>query len=150
MDWDLVRSCYHPDAVDRHGSFEGGIDEFIDWFAKLLPEFESTSHCTGNQLVNVKGDTAFAEHYNRVFHRTKPTGDKPAADWILNLRYIDRMEKRNGEWRIAYRILAFDSERTDVVVPSEAPPPSQLASRQARQRGPLVSDGFAGAVKSSG
>jgi hypothetical protein len=31
------------------------------------------------------------------------------------------MEKRQGEWRIAYRIIALDSERTEVVPPSTAP-----------------------------
>lgn len=121
MDWELVRSCYHPDAIDRHGPFEGGVDDFIDWVADLLPNFETTTHFAGNQLVNVDGDVAHAEHYTRAYHRTKPVGSQPATDWILNLRYIDRMEKRQGEWRIAYRIIALDSERTEVVIPSTAP-----------------------------
>ncbi|MEI6002085.1 hypothetical protein H3V53_34635 [Paraburkholderia bengalensis] len=24
IDWDLVRTCYHPDAFDEHGSSGGG------------------------------------------------------------------------------------------------------------------------------
>ena len=28
-DHDLVRSTYHPDAYDDHGSFVGGIDDLI-------------------------------------------------------------------------------------------------------------------------
>ena len=39
MDWALVRSCYHPDAIDRHGAYEGGVEGFIEWAAKLLPTF---------------------------------------------------------------------------------------------------------------
>ncbi|WP_268959227.1 nuclear transport factor 2 family protein [Paraburkholderia elongata] len=30
MDFDLVRSCYHPDAIDRHGAYEGGVEGFIE------------------------------------------------------------------------------------------------------------------------
>ena len=46
-----------------------------------------------------------------------PGGDcqTPATDWILNLRYVDRLERRNGTWRIADRVLVCESERTDVV-----------------------------------
>ena len=56
MDFDLVRSCYHPDAIDRHGAYEGDIEGFIKWAADLLPTFESTMHFTGNQYVQVEGD----------------------------------------------------------------------------------------------
>ncbi len=27
MDQALVRSCYHPDATDEHGSFSGGVED---------------------------------------------------------------------------------------------------------------------------
>ena len=31
-DLDLVRSVYHPDALDHHHTaFDGTVDEFIDW-----------------------------------------------------------------------------------------------------------------------
>src|ERR1700738_1535593 len=59
------------------------------------------------------GDVGYAEHYARAFHRTRPDGDKPAADYVVNVRYIDRMERRNGEWRIADRMIAFETERSD-------------------------------------
>jgi hypothetical protein len=121
MDWDLVRSCYHRDAIDRHGAYEGSVEGFIEWAQELLPNFESTMHFTGNQYVKVNGNSAFAEHYCRAFHRTKRVGDAPATDWVVNIRYVDRFEKRNGEWRIADRMVVFDSERIDPVSPSSAP-----------------------------
>ena len=30
LDRELVASCFHSDATDTHGSFQGTIDEFID------------------------------------------------------------------------------------------------------------------------
>jgi ketosteroid isomerase-like protein len=115
MDWEMVRSCYHPDAIDDHGPFRGGIDAFIEWVQELLPKYQSTTHFSGNQLVEIEGDSAWAEHYARAYHRTAATDDAPATDWILNLRYVDRMERRDGEWRIAHRVLACESERTVVI-----------------------------------
>lgn len=115
MDWDLVRSCYHPDATDDHGSYKGNIDGFMDWVAVALAKFESTTHFTGNQLVEVRGDCAWAEHYARIYHRRAARDNIPAEDLIVNVRYIDRMERRDGEWRIAARVIVADSNRLDPV-----------------------------------
>ncbi|MFD1554627.1 nuclear transport factor 2 family protein [Paraburkholderia silviterrae] len=133
MDWDLVRSCYHPDAIDRHGAYNGGVEGFIDWAAELLPSFESTQHFTGNQYVEVHGDAAFAEHYAQALHRTKPAGDKPAMDWLVNIRYVDRMERRNGEWRIADRVVVLDSQRSDPVPHDLAPLENFTLGRRDKQ-----------------
>jgi hypothetical protein len=65
--------------------------------------------------VQLEGDVAFAEHYAQASHRTRPEGDKPAMDWVVNVRYVDRMERRNGEWRIADRVVVLDSQRSDPV-----------------------------------
>ena len=35
-DWELVRSCYHRDAVDHHGPYSGGIDGFIAWAIEFV------------------------------------------------------------------------------------------------------------------
>ena len=115
LDWVLVRACYHPDATDDHGSYSGGIDGFIAWAAAGLPRFESTTHFTGNQLVEVDGDTAWAEHYAIVYHRRAAGPDGPAADLIANVRYVDRVERRAGDWRIAARIVVVDSEKVEAV-----------------------------------
>ena len=48
-------------------------------------------------------------------------GDAPATDWVVNIRYVDRLEKRNDEWRIADRMVVLDSERIDPVASSSAP-----------------------------
>ena len=110
-DWDLLRSCYHPDATDDHGDYVGGIEGFIEYCKVGTLTFESTSHVTGNQLVEVDGDTAWAEHYAVAFHRLPASASGPAKDVVVNARYVDRFERRNGEWRIAYRVIVVDSER---------------------------------------
>jgi hypothetical protein len=42
-------------------------------------------------------------------------------DWVVNIRYVDRMERRNGEWRIADRVVVLDSQRSDPVPGDLAP-----------------------------
>jgi hypothetical protein len=115
MDWGLVRSCYHPDAVDNHGPYKGDVEGFIAWVSGLLPSYESTTHFVGQQLVEVDGNIAWHEAYCRAYHRTKATDGVPASDSILNIRYVDRMERRSGQWRIATRVVVVDSARTDSV-----------------------------------
>ena len=40
---------------------------------------------------------------------------------MVNIRYVDRFEKRDGEWRIADRMVVLDSERIDPVTSISAP-----------------------------
>lgn len=115
MDWDLIRSCYHPDATDDNGEFVGGVDAFIEYGKANLPNFLSTSHCICNQLVEVNGDVAYAEHYGIAYHRLPAGEDGVEKDWIATIRYVDRFERRDGEWRIAHRRSLVDADRVDPV-----------------------------------
>jgi len=113
-DADLMRGCFHPDAViELHE--ELNVDAFIEMGKMMFGQFEVTWHNSGNQLVEVDGDAAWAEHYTISSHRTAASGDNPASDFIVHGRYIDRMEKRDGEWRIARRKMVVDYSRNDVV-----------------------------------
>jgi hypothetical protein len=116
-DWDLVRSCFHPDATDDHGEYAGGVDGLVEYAKAGTLRFESTFHMTGNQLIEIDGDAAWAERYAIAYHRLAATGDAPAADWVVNTRFVDRMERRDGEWRIARRVCIIDSQRSDPVSP---------------------------------
>jgi len=122
MDFELMRSCFHPDATTDYGFFGGSVDDFIAAAQAQLPAFVRTTHNTGNQLVEVNGDTAWAEHYTVATHRMAEDAVGPERDFVTAVRYIDRVECRNGDWRIAKRVLVLDWWRTDAVVKiGEAP-----------------------------
>jgi len=129
MDFDLIRSCYHPDAIDDHGEFIGGIDAFIEYARENLPTFLSTNHCVCNQLVEVNGAVAFAEHYGIAYHRLAADAEQEERDWIATIRYVDRFEKRDGEWRIAHRRSLVDSDRIDMVRATLIPRDRMAGSR---------------------
>lgn len=128
IDMELLRSCYHSDAIDDHGEsqYVGDIDGFIRWVEPILHLFESSTHFLGQQLVEFDDDgkTAWVETYAFASHRTLP-GDasgRPVRDLVQNVRYCDRFEKRHGEWRIAHRIMVSEPSREDpVVLPSPRP-----------------------------
>ena len=112
MDETLVRSCYHTDATDEHGSFSGDVDAFIEWTWKLLRRYDSTMHFVGNVLVEPNGDTARAETYGIAFHQTE--GGPPERNLVTGFRFIDRFECRGGPWRIAKRVSTTEWVRRDL------------------------------------
>jgi hypothetical protein len=113
LDLVLVRSCYWPDATDSHGGFSGTRDEFVAWVEKFLARFESTSHFVGNLLVELAGEAAVAESYAIAFHRSPEP--RASLNGIIGVRYVDRFEKRGGEWRIARRVCVTEWSRVDDV-----------------------------------
>lgn len=112
----LTRACFHPDAViELHQPLT--VDELVALGGQVLGGFTVTWHVTGNQLVEVDGDRAWAEHYTTSSHRIPADEAGPERDFIAFGRYVDRAERRQGEWRIARRKYLLDCTRTDPVTP---------------------------------
>lgn len=106
-DLELVRSCYWPEATDVHGPFSGTRDEFVAWVERLLRRHTMTMHHVGNMLVDVRDEEAEAETYCVAYHSGDPAGDV-RWNYVAGVRYVDRFEKRSGEWRIADRMTAIE------------------------------------------
>ncbi len=108
MDLDLVRSCYHHDASGyEHGSFSGSVDEYLEWVGGLLAKYDATMHLVGNQLVEFDdADTAWVETYGISVHRSE--SGAPHLNLTTGFRFVDRFERRYGEWRIAHRVAVPD------------------------------------------
>ena len=127
-DWPRLREVFHPDAHDDHGEYKGGVDGFLAWVAERHARIGQSMHFLGNSLVEFAGpDLALVETYFIAAQRLGPEAG-PAARRMLEQagagseadsvdidvfgRYIDRMERRGGAWRIARRTVAFDVLRT--------------------------------------
>jgi ketosteroid isomerase-like protein len=105
LDRDLLLTIYHPDAVDDHGIFVGGPEQFADWVIDMHTRTHlSHQHCQFNSTIDLDGDVAHAETYYMfvALNRNGP----PFA--MSGGRYIDRLEKRDGRWAIADRICVRD------------------------------------------
>ncbi|MCB2060067.1 MAG: nuclear transport factor 2 family protein [Novosphingobium sp.] len=105
-DFALVRSLYHDDAIDEHGSmFRGGPDEFVAWLPQVTAAWELTRHEISNSVVAIDKDRAEGEHLVRAWHRTPPPDRR---EFIIHGRYLDRYERRAGEWKFYHRQLVLD------------------------------------------
>jgi hypothetical protein len=99
LDRDLVLSCYHADATDDHGAFMGNPQEFVEWVFDLHFKGQIfTQHHLTNHSCEIDGDTAHSETYYIFTAR-----NRDETLWIAGGRYLDRLEKRNGAWKIATR-----------------------------------------------
>jgi hypothetical protein len=131
MDSELVRSCYHPDATDSHGSFEGGVDEYLVWVWRLLKRYSMTMHYIANQLVEPFGEgRARCESYGMALHRTAGGGARD--NLTTGFRFVDDFERRDGEWRVARRVATTEWSRIDREGDWWAFPPSFVTGRRDR------------------
>jgi SnoaL-like domain len=119
-DAELVASVYHPDATDDHGSFKGlGID-FAEYVVRRLgANYEATMHTIGDSIIEFTGpDTARVETY--VCARQRKQDESGPILETFGGRYIDRFERRTGEWKIADRVVVREwdkVERIDLAFP---------------------------------
>ncbi|GAA1871511.1 nuclear transport factor 2 family protein [Pseudonocardia ailaonensis] len=105
-DLPLLKSVYHPDATDDHGIFSGNAHEFAEWLIGQPGRGDLvTQHHLTNSLVEVSGSEARAETYFVAVHR-RP-GSPPQVGRFGG-RYLDRLTRRDGAWRIAHRTVVHD------------------------------------------
>ena len=110
LDADLLRSVYWPDGTDDHGIFAGNAMDYVDWVMAYVGAWISTHHDNTNIMIELDGDTAFAESHWTGWYRLRAGED--IVDNVSNGRYLDRFERRNGEWRIAHRVCVSDWNRS--------------------------------------
>jgi ketosteroid isomerase-like protein len=109
-DLDMVRSAYHPDAVEDHGAYIGGVDGLVTFLAAAHEPFDGYQRFVTNFSIEVADDgrEAHAESYYLCVLRRDQKGELLANGG----RYVDRLEKRDGEWRILRRVVVMDWEGT--------------------------------------
>ncbi|KHK90289.1 nuclear transport factor 2 family protein [Novosphingobium malaysiense] len=108
LDTELILSAYWPDATDEHGNFlANSAQEFVDHAVPIIESMDLTTHFLGNILIDIRGEEAWVESYIQAFHRMSRE-DGSRYDHMSSSRFIDRMERRAGEWRIKRRVVVRD------------------------------------------
>ncbi|MDH4560775.1 nuclear transport factor 2 family protein [Pseudomonas taiwanensis] len=120
-DEELIRSVYHDDAYDDHGYWRGTGSDFARFLpARLTSANVATTHSITNVLIEVDGDTARSE--SQVMATLVRIGSPRMAD-VMGARYLDRLSRRNGEWKIDERTVVLDWHKVEAWVEAEAPIP---------------------------
>lgn len=111
-DYEMVASAFHPDATNNQTGPVQPVAELIEGLKQPSRKIlKAVAHYITNEMVELDGDTALSECYFLACHRV----DHADAEWtwIVGGRYFDRLERRDGVWRIAERTAVYDWARAD-------------------------------------
>jgi len=112
-DYELFLSAYHSDAWDDHGYYKGPVSKFKPGSIFRADSVKSLLHHITTHQVSIEGDVALSEAYYIAVQRAELGGE--LYDTTFFGRYHDRLERRDGQWKIADRLTIFDSTRVDKV-----------------------------------
>ena len=99
FDREVFLSAFHADATIAAGPFVGSPAECYDWAAPMHEAGQvATQHNLLNVTFDIDGDTAHTETYYLFAGR-----NRDGTNWLAGGRYVDRLERRRGEWKIALR-----------------------------------------------
>ena len=107
-----LQQCYWPEAQVDYGSYRGPAGPFAELVVQALTgNYELTRHCIGNTLLAFEGDQARSESYVDAGHLL-PGGDR---EMRFGGRYLDLLERRDGQWRLLQRQVVMDWSRTAAI-----------------------------------
>ncbi len=99
FDQEAFLSAFHPDAEIAAGPFVGQPAALYDWARELHDHDQSaTQHILLNHSCDLAGDVAHTETYYLFAARNRDD-----SNWMAGGRYIDRFERRKGQWKVAVR-----------------------------------------------
>ena len=99
-DVELMTSVYHADGVDEHGSVVNAGPEYGEWANRQhAAAFAEHLHHITTHTCEIDGDVAHCESYV-IGALVSRDG---SSTTLAGGRYVDRLERRDGEWRIALR-----------------------------------------------
>ncbi len=116
-DHEKLRDLYHDDAIDDHGGFFKGLaSEFIDQLPAIQAPMKILHHnlTTINIILDSTHETctyAEGEIYVLAYHQAET--EEGLIDLLIGGRYLDKYEKRNGEWKFIYKAVLADWAKID-------------------------------------
>ena len=104
-DEDLLTATYHPDGEDEHGAVRNAGPAYARFINGVhAATSQAHTHNITTHTCAIDGDTAHAETYVLV----ALLGPDGGSTTVMSGRYVDRLERRDGQWRIAARRSTVD------------------------------------------
>jgi hypothetical protein len=103
-EWDQLRNLFHPDATIEITWFTGKASDFVDGSMKMDGAGLKTKHVIASPIVIFNGDKAIAETNAIVVGDNAVLG----VGCEGHIRFYDRVEKRDGAWKIVNRQAIYD------------------------------------------
>lgn len=112
--WPELLATFHPDGEIAVSWFRGPFRDFVEHCKRGGP----SKHLISPSLVRLNGERAVAE--TNIVILVRQTIEGVAVDMTSRARFLDRLERRQGAWRILERAAIYEQDRLDPVEPSEA------------------------------
>lgn len=112
--WDELSGTFHEGGMISLSWFDGPHEGFIAASRRLAARNTALlKHYVGVPRIRIGGDRALSEVNVTIMVRAKtPAGE---VDTTSYARFIDRIEKRDGTWRIVKRVAVYEKDRADPV-----------------------------------
>ncbi|WP_370935070.1 nuclear transport factor 2 family protein [Amycolatopsis sp. cg13] len=102
--WDALANLFHDDATLTILWFSGPAKDFVDGSRRMSGGALRSKHFIGSPVIEAVGDRAFVE--------TNAMLVSDHLEWGLGVtvhnRFLDRVERRDGVWRITRRDSVYD------------------------------------------
>lgn len=109
----LMASVYAgEDSFDDHGLVQASGPEYAEKMsANIAERTDAVWHVLGQSMIVVDGDTAGVETFFLGYMRLKPVDGVSKLNQLAG-RFVDRMVKIDGQWKIKHRTCVRDTSVT--------------------------------------
>ena len=105
-DWDALATVYAADVHFNSPVMEHHSRDAIVSSTSGVGRYKRTMHFMGNHLATIDGATADAETYAIAHHYYDEDGEE--QEYVMGIRYIDKLRKQDGRWEIVDRLMIYD------------------------------------------
>lgn len=113
--WDSLLETFHEDGTISLSWYDGPYQEFVSGSRRLAEAHQDTliKHQMGTPSIAVNGERALSEVNVTIMVRAvTPTASFEQTSYA---RFLDRVERRNGRWRLVRRTAIYERDRVDPV-----------------------------------
>ena len=114
--WDDLAAIFHPGGEIAVSWFRGPYPEFVAHCQRNFGKGSEAKHLLWPARVAVNGSRATAE--TSVAILVRQTIEGIVVDLTSNGRFLDRLERRDGVWKMVERAALYEKDRLDPVEPS--------------------------------
>lgn len=100
------------DSFDDHGLVQASGPEYaVRITANILERTDAVWHVLGQSMIKVDGDIAGVETFFLGFMRLKPVDGVSKLNQLAG-RFVDKLERIEGRWKIKHRTCVRDTSIT--------------------------------------
>lgn len=105
-DLDLLKSAYHEGADVNYGFFKGPATELAQILVESQRPMPITQHRPSNISLRIQDDKAVSESYVLAYFESELEDGNVQS--LVAGRYLDRLECRDGKWKLVHRTYVLD------------------------------------------